>query len=122
MVWIFDKIDRDGEYAFDINQDYFEHKLFLDKMLSYSTMTWADVKKQTHDGGKSKNHYYPFDDISNVAQKRLLALGLEERSDDIFSFAFTSSLRIVGYRENEKFYVLWYDPKHNIYPVSKKHT
>ena len=122
VVWVFDKIDKSGDYAFDINREDFNHKLFLDKLLSYSTMTWTDIKNQKHDDNKSKHHNYPFEKMSNSAQKRFEKLDLDEYSDNIFSFALTSKLRIVGFRENEKFYVLWYDDNHQIYPSAKKHT
>lgn len=118
-VWLFDKIDRDGRFAFDINRNDFEHKHFLDKMISYSRMTWQDIKKQTHDKSKSKNHFISADLLAKEAQDRLRVLHLEEYSDSIFSFAFLNKLRIFGYRDNEFFHVLWYDPKHEIYPVDQ---
>ena len=47
VLWIFDKIDRDGLFAFNINRSDFDHKGFLDKLISYSPMTWAEVRRQT---------------------------------------------------------------------------
>lgn len=119
-VWRFDKLDRGGKFAFDLNREDFEHKHFLDKMISYSRLSWQEIKRQTHDkSGKSKNHFIPADELSKEAQERIKILHLEEYSDSIFSFAFLNKLRIFGYRENEYFYVLWYDPNHEIYPVEK---
>lgn len=37
----------------------------------------------------------------------------------IYSFAFNNILRIIGIRDREKFYVLWYDAYHEVYPSSK---
>lgn len=122
-VWIFDKIDRSGDYAFDVSREDFNHKLVLEKIIEYASMSWIDVKQQTHgQKGKSKNHYYPLNEMSSTAQKRFVQLGLDEYGDSIFSFAVSSVVRIIGYRENEYFHVLWYDAQHEVYPSKKKHT
>lgn len=60
VIWRFDMIDRGGSFAFDLNRNDFRYKEVMEKMLEYSTMTWADVRKQTHDNGKSKHHFYIF--------------------------------------------------------------
>jgi len=122
IIWMFDKIDRSGNYAFDVNRKDFNHKEVLGKMVDYSGMTWREVKQQTHDDGKSKHHFLSPDSLSKKAVERLRAKGLEEFSDDIFSFALQNKIRIVGIRNREKFHVLWYDPEHEICQSKKKHT
>ena len=113
ILWVFDKIDRDGLFAFNISRSDFDHKGFLDKLISYSSMTWAEVRRQTHDAGKSKHHFLAdVDRFSSEALERINKLRLNEDTDRIFSFAFTNLLRIIGLREAEKFYVIWYDACH----------
>lgn len=119
-AWMFDKIDRNGKFAFDINRADFEHREFLDKMISYATMTWGQLRQQTHDDGKSKHHYLDADKISRTAQERLAAMHLEENSDQVYYIALKNKLRIVGLRDKDKFHVLWYDPEHDVYPSTKK--
>lgn len=85
-------------------------------------MTWTEVKKQTHDDGKSKHHFLSPQFLSPEAAERLKAKQLEEYSDSIFSFALDNKLRLVGIRKNEDFHVLWYDPEHEVCPSKKKHT
>lgn len=121
-AWMFDKIDRNGKFAFDINRNDFEHREFLEKMISYATMTWAQLRRQTHDDGKSKHHYLDADKLSKAAQERLADMHLEENSDQVYSIALKNKLRIVGLRDKDKFHVLWYDPEHDVYPPTKKHT
>ena len=122
-VWMFDMIDRSGKYAFDINREDFKHKEVLDKIISYSSMTWADIDLQTHDkSNKSKNHYIPVNEMSKEALDRLKIKELEEYSDDIFSFAFQNKLRVIGIRDGKIFHRLWYDPKHEICPSTLKHS
>jgi len=119
-IWIFTDLDKSGEFAFDmckIGNDSYE---ILDKIINYSSMTWGEIKRQTHDDNRSKHHYLTYSSLSDAAQRRLKVKHLEDRSDDIFSFAFTNMLRIIGYTEKEKFYVLWYDPHHEVCPSAKK--
>ena len=119
IIWVFDKTDTDGEFAFDldkISSDGNMRKIF-DKMISYSTMTWGQIKQQTHDDGRSKHHFLDLKGMSDSAKKRI-----GEDTDAIFSFALTNTLRIIGIRENRYFHVVWYDKNHKFYPSSKKHT
>lgn len=121
-VWTFTDIDMTGEFAFDVRRAGFRHGDVMEKMIDYSNMTWAEVKRQTHDQGKSKHHYVQYESLSRDARERLKVKGLEESSDALFSFALDNTLRIIGIREGERFKVLWYDPKHEVCPSTKKHT
>ena len=121
-IWRFDKIDRNGKFAFDIRRKDFQHKEFMDKLISYSSMTWSEIRNQTHDGGKSKHHFLNVDSLSKPAQERIAVLRLEEDTDRIYSFALQNKLRIVGLRDNSEFHVLWYDPNHEVCPSKKRNT
>lgn len=122
VIWRFDWIDMSGKFAFNINRYDFQHKDVLEKIIEYSSMTWADIKKQTHDYGKSKHHYLAVDKLSKDAKDRLNTKKLMDYNDSIFSFALTNKLRIVGIRSEEFFYVLWYDPNHEVCPSVLKQT
>ena len=76
-VWLFDKLDKNGEFAFDVNSPDFNHKDFLSKMIEYSLIPWAAIKKQTHDENKSKHHYLDYSSLSKEAQDRIKALDME---------------------------------------------
>lgn len=122
IIWRFDRIDRAGKFAFDLDRKDFLHYEVMEKIINYSSMTWAEVKRQTHDGGKSKHHMLSVDSLSDDAIERLEAKHLCEYSDSIFSLALRNRLRIVGIRDKEFFYVLWYDPNHEICPSKLKNT
>ena len=94
---------------------------FLDKIIGYSSMTWAEIRRHTHDNGKSKHHYIgrEIEKLSQSAKSRIISLKLEEETDSIYSFAFSIILRIIGLRDGEKFHVLWYDARNEVYPSSK---
>lgn len=122
VIWLFDMIDRSGKFAFDLSREDFLHREVMEKMINYGNMTWADVKAQTHDKKKSKNHLLSFEELSKDASNRFRAKHLEGYEDAIFSFALQNQLRVVGIRENEYFHVLWYDPHHEICPSKKSRT
>lgn len=122
VLWVFDNVDKDGDFSFDIDREDFNHKLVLEKMMEYATMTWNEVNRQTHDKGKSKHHFISYDTLSKQAAFRIQAKHLTQDTDLIYSFALQNRLRIIGIRKNEKFHVLWYDPYHQVCPSKKKHT
>lgn len=94
----------------------------FEKVIQYSNMKWADIKRQTHDNGKSKHHFLEYDSLSAGAQQRIAKMGLSEETDQIFSFAFDNTMRIIGIRRDENFHAVWIDPAHGFCPSHKKHT
>lgn len=123
VVWVYDKIDRGGKFAFDLDRSEFKHRDYLEKMINYSSMTWIDVKKQTHDKGKSKHHYLSPESMSKAAYDRMRNLPcFTEYEDSVFSFAFDNLLRVIGIRDKQFFHVVWYDAYHEVCPASKKNT
>ena len=120
IVWCFDDLDTAGAFAFNLTREDFDYKEVLQKIIAYSNMTWSEVKRQTHDNGKSKHHFLEPETLSPSARERIRVKRLEERSDSIFSFALQNRLRIIGYRENEMFHAVWYDPQHEFCPSHRK--
>jgi len=117
-IWSFDNVDNDGVFRFSI--DKIDSNLIIDKILSLSKMTWFDIKKATHDDGKSKNHELDYEGISSEGKNRIIAKKLtDEDREAIFSLAFTNKVRVIGLKKGKIFYVIWYDPKHDFYPVAK---
>lgn len=112
VIWHFENVDNDGCFAFSTKVSNFNALEIVEKLLAYSKMTWSEIKKQTHDNGKSKHHLLDYDKISVDAKKRVKALKLEDYTDSIFSFALQNKLRIVGIRSGQYFNVIWYDANH----------
>lgn len=122
-IFHFNKIDRNGPFAFAPCRDYFKSDDFLSKIIDYSKMKWGEIDRQTHDAGKSKHHFLNnADALSKAAKKRLAELDLDEEIDSLYSFAFDNTLRIVGLRYEKDFFILWYDCNHEVCPSKKKHT
>lgn len=119
MIWVFDSVDTDGCFRFDPKREDFDAADIFDKLIHYSKRTWSDVKKETHDRGKSKHHFLDKATLSPEAESRISSLHLEERRDQIFSLHLSNRHRIIGLREHEKFIVKWYDPEHGFCPSNK---
>lgn len=65
---------------------------------------------------------YDIDGIPNdVAKGRLVELGYDDE-DRITRFQLTGQQRLYGFRRGARFYALWWDPGHDIWPSQKKHT
>lgn len=68
-----------------------------------------------------KSHPIPFNKIAREAQKRLKEKELDDL-EMLYSIRLSGKERIWGKRENEAFYIIWWDPNHTVCPVQKKHT
>ena len=122
-IWVFDMLDNSEEFAFNVQRisENGHLELVFSKMIEYTNLTWAEIKKQTHDrSNKSKHHLLDYAGLSKEAVARINKLKLEEYTDSIFSFALQNKVRIIGIRINEIFHVVWYDAEHKFYPGKKK--
>lgn len=119
VSWCFDRIDRNGDFAFDIQRDDFDSKFILGKMIAISNMTWRELKRATHDNAKGKNHEIDADNFSAKAKRRFRELQLDEEADALFSIAISNKIRIFGTRRNAEFHPIWYDPNHEVCPSNQ---
>ncbi len=105
VIWVFDGVDKNGKFAFSLDNIEKDSNLkeIFDKLLGYSSMTWAEVKSQTHDKGKSKHHNLNRQKLSKYAMNRVQAICDEDDYDSIFSFALQNKLRIIGVRKRNFF-------------------
>ena len=123
IIWTFDNVDKDGCFAFNVHRPDFQASTVFEKMIDYSSMTWAEIERQTHDAGKSKHHRLLYDELSKEAQERIFTKQLyEEYNDSFYSFALTNVLRVIGIRDGRFFRVVWYDPKHEFCRSTLRHT
>jgi len=118
MVWIFDSVDNDGLFRFDPNRPDMNCADILDKIIQYSKRTWADIKAEKHDNGKTKHHFLAVDGLSKAALERVKKLKVDNTGNNIFSIRINNLVRIIGLRYGEKFIIKWFDPAHNFYPAT----
>ena len=70
QVWVFNSLDRDGHFAFNIERKDMNHKEILAKIISYSSRTRSEIKQETHGSdNKSKNHYLTYTALSDEAKQ-----------------------------------------------------
>ena len=80
-----------------------------------------------YDDGRSLQWGYPGKDydIEDIpiqdARDRLDAIGLADMTK-ISVFRLSGVLRLYGFRRENVFHVVWWDPPHQIWPSVKKHT
>ncbi|SNV77844.1 Uncharacterised protein [Corynebacterium imitans] len=93
---------------------------FLDEVTSKK---WKDCLAETVMSGRKKrarNHDQAIESLSKEAQKRLSELpAVEER---LFRFRLSGETRLWGFRSGALFRILWYDPEHQVSPVSLRNT
>jgi len=117
QIWIFDSVDRDGEFSFDPNRDDMNQKDVLDKIVQYSARTWRDIKTETYGAdNKTKHHSLSQDHFSESARDRIAKLHLADDVDAIFSMRLGNKTRIIGLRDGQFFVVKWFDPNHKFCP------
>lgn len=87
----------------------------MEKLKHFESMTWGEIDRN------KKSHPMSLDKIAKGAQDRLRERELDDL-EMLYSLRLSGKERIWGKRENEAFYIIWWDPDHSIYPVQKKHT
>lgn len=70
-------------------------------------------------GGKkrARNHDHEVPELGKAAQNRIKQL--PEAEERIFRFRLSNKTRLWGFRSGDLFRVLWYGPKHKVYPVGR---
>ncbi len=90
--------------------------LFLKKIIqalqSYETQTWHELKQKDH------CHPWGTDEIPRDCYRRL-----EERQidvDQLYQIPLGNKPRIIGYKDRQIFYLMWWDKEHAFCPTKAK--
>lgn len=95
-------------------------EMIYPKLIQFETMTWDEVRQQTHGGkGRSSSHNIDIDDLNPDAKERLKLLKYNDR-DKIYSLRLGGTVRIFGFRELNYLDIIWIDLNHEVCPVKKK--
>lgn len=94
-----------------------DHAGLLGKIRQWETMTVHQLVDQGEEPGKD----YLSTCIISAAQDRLRELTYDDR-DRISRLRISGKKRLYGFREGHRFYVLWWDPEHEICPSHKRGT
>jgi len=115
--WRFQKIDKfHSKWALKIDDE------ILEKLANFETMKWKEIFIDS----KKQNHTVDIGKIGKDAQNRLNELSKQKPDDmdfNLCSLRLGGKHRIWGLINKEGIcYLLWNDPKHDVYPSLKKHT
>lgn len=67
------------------------------------------------------NHKMEVADLDKEARDRLVEIDLDDL-DELWSLRLSGRERVWGTITRNVFSLLWWDPEHTVYPVSKKYT
>ena len=115
IVWDVSRIDDDGKWGWRSVSCSFFFKEIWGKMRNFESTTWDQIAGTTH-------HMIPVSRIITSAQKRLAELGHDDEVR-LASFHINGKQRMWAIRRSvNQFYLLWWDPEHEICPSYKRHT
>lgn len=84
-----------------------------DKLKQHERVTWNDLNR--------KDHAVEVGKLCSRAQSRLRDLNLDDQ-DTLYRIGFTGLERLWGVKDGSWFRVLWWDPRHEVFPYVLKHT
>jgi len=116
LSWQIRILDFDGLWGWG-EMDAKTLKYVHQKLAQFETMTWAEINNPN-----TGCHPIKVRDLCSEAQKRLLEIKVIEFEEELFSLRLSGKERLWGIRERHIFKILWWDPRHEVYPVDKKHT
>ena len=114
-LWQIRTLDLDGPWGRN-KLDAEALKDIYEKLANFETMTWDEIIK-------TGSHPVKIENICSKAQKRLAEIIIKiDTEEELFSLRISATKRLWGIREHNILKLLWWDPLHEVYPVSKKHT
>ncbi|MEV1331507.1 hypothetical protein AB0J20_18240 [Micromonospora costi] len=123
LVVSFQHVDRafDGAWGWPAagTHDAWE---VLDFLCEISRLTWGEILSQeTGQMNKrhKKHHAYSTETVGSAARARLADLRINELTDELFRFRISGPKRLWGWRAEDVFHVLWWDPDHKVCPSDK---
>lgn len=121
MTWTIEHSDCDGAWDSGTARQWSDgdwDENIHPKLVEWEKLTWAEIDSHAtgNDGKRHKMHHsMSVDAIVEEAQYRLI--DLEKLEETIFRFRLGNRPRLWGFRRVGDFHVLWFDPKHEIYPT-----
>ena len=114
LSWRFSSADIDGPFSCgQFTHDDFTQ--FWDRLRAFENMNVAQFR------AAQSFHGVPTTNISRKAKERLEEIRLDD-IDIIWGFRIMGTCRLWCMRHENLLSVLWWDRKHEVYPVDKKHT
>lgn len=119
-MFSFRHVDRTGCAEFKWPPSSEHHDEVWDFLQSISGCTWNEIYSQitsTRYDTHRKHHSQDFDTVCPDAQRRIAAMRLDERFNELFRFRLGGRKRLWGCISDQVFHVVWWDPDHRVYPT-----
>jgi len=107
------QMDTDGSWGWK-NISPLQLRGIFRKIFSCQKLTWQNLRT-------SGSHLVDLKDLYPKAQKRLLQIEKDDQ-DQLYSLRLSGKERIWGIKDGNIFWLLWWDPNHEVCPSNKKHT
>ena len=109
-------MDNGGKWGWS-KVDTAKFNEILEKLGHWEKKTWAQVLSDdpTH------QHDVEVPKLVKDARDRLAAINLEDY-DSLFRFQLSGRERLWGIRQENIFYLLWWDPNHQVCPSTLRNT
>ena len=122
--WSLDIVETSGRWGLtaDVLKEQWcsPTKGLLKTLLDYENLTWRELANQTSGRNRgTRNHHVKVSEILKEAQ-RLLRNSFVDDLEEIYSLRITGKVRFYGIIQDSVFHILWYDPKHEIYPTKRR--
>lgn len=117
LCWRFTHVDHDGRWGFS-SVDGTTLCWLLARLAQLETMT---VSEAFHRGDYPGKDYNVEEIPTRAALDRLESMGLGDMTK-IWALRLQGQPRLYGFLVENVFHVVWWDPKHEIWPSHKRHT
>ena len=115
--WHFGSIDWDGPFSkVPCEWECISLKNLVEGLKPFECSKWSEILAQQSRGNK-RHGFIDCGSICSDAQRRLKEINQDD-VDQLFHFRLTSGVRCWGIVDRHTFKMLWWDPKHDVYPIN----
>lgn len=125
-LFCFQHVDSSSKNEWNFKLDADQSKEVMDFICEMARLTWGEIDSLRYNGKKGQrflcNHTIEITapKFSSEACDDLRRRKLDQTfGDTMYRFRVTSKKRLWGFRHGEIFHVVWWDPKHKVYPMDK---
>jgi hypothetical protein len=115
IAWHLRGLDLGGPFGW---AGVLQHEGFAElfgALSAFETMTWAEIK------ANNSSHSVRVDLLSKAARDRLVEIEQDD-VEELFSLRISGRRRVWGIQDRHILRLLWWDPEHEVFPTSPKHT
>ena len=120
IVFRFDCVDLEADCPWSLaHMSDEEHRLLLLKMRDFEKATVGEIISPSY---QAFTCYPDFTQCPNQTPQDRLAKYYEREGDALARFRLGGTERLYGFLVGNEFHILWWDPNHEVWPSTRKHT